>query len=74
MVMKSDRGASFSALSACFREHAALVNGVVYDRCGDVAIAEEITAQTFEAAAVRFARVGATRSRPGGSPWSLDGD
>lgn len=42
-------------LSACFREHHGLVHGVVYDRCGDPALAEEITAQTFEAAARQFA-------------------
>lgn len=42
-------------LSTCFRDHHALVNGVVYDRCGDPALAEEITAQTFEAAARHFA-------------------
>ena len=42
-------------LSACFCEHHALVNGVVYDRCGDPVLAEEITAQTFEAAARQFA-------------------
>ena len=43
-------------LSACFREHQALIHGVVYDRCGDPVLAEEITAQTFEAAARQFAR------------------
>ncbi len=37
-------------LSACFREHHAFVHGVVCDRCGDPVLAEEITAQTFEAA------------------------
>lgn len=42
-------------LSACFREHHGLVHGVVYDRCGDPWLAEEITAQTFEQAARRFA-------------------
>ena len=45
-----------SGLSACFREHHGLVHGVVYDRCGDPVLAEEITAQTFEAAAHQFAR------------------
>ena len=45
-----------SGLSACFREHHGLVHGVVYDRCGDSVLAEEITAQTFEAAAHQFAR------------------
>lgn len=48
--------AARSGLSACFREHSALVHGVVYDRCGDPVLAEEITAQTFEAAARHFAR------------------
>lgn len=45
-----------SGLSACFCEHHGLVHGVVYDRCGDPVLAEEITAQTFEAAAHQFAR------------------
>jgi RNA polymerase sigma-70 factor (ECF subfamily) len=33
-----------------------MVHGVAYDRCGDASLAEEITAQTFEAAARRFAQ------------------
>lgn len=43
------------ALAACFQDHQALVNGVVFDRCGDAVVSEEITAQTFEAAARQFA-------------------
>jgi RNA polymerase sigma-70 factor (ECF subfamily) len=44
------------ALAGCFRQHQSLVHGVVYDRCGNPSLAEEITAQTFEAAASQFAR------------------
>ncbi len=33
-----------------------MVHGVAYDRCGDASLAEEITAQTFEAAARQYAR------------------
>ena len=39
-----------------FRERSARVHGFVLARCGDSAVAEDVTAQTFEAAAVRFAR------------------
>jgi RNA polymerase sigma-70 factor (ECF subfamily) len=56
MGMTAEWSAQFSSLSDCFRRHQAFVNGLIYDRCGDAAIAEEVTAQTFEAAAVRFAR------------------
>jgi RNA polymerase sigma factor (sigma-70 family) len=54
--MTAEWSAGFNSLTECFRLHQAFVNGLVYDRCGDVALAEEVTAQTFEAAAVRFAQ------------------
>ena len=56
MGMGAEWSAGFSSLTDCFRRHQAFVNGLVYDRCGDAAVAEEVTAQTFEAAAVRFAQ------------------
>jgi hypothetical protein len=55
MGMTAEWSAGFSSLTDCFRTYQAFVNGLVYDRCGDAAIAEEVTAQAFEAAAVRFA-------------------
>jgi len=56
MGMGAEWSAEFSSLTECFRAHQAFVNGLIYDRCGDASIAEELTAQTFEAAAVRFAQ------------------
>ena len=56
MGMGAEWSARFSALTDCFRRYQAFVNGLVYDRCGDAAIAEVVTAQAFEAAAVRFAQ------------------
>jgi RNA polymerase sigma factor (sigma-70 family) len=56
MVMSAGDSAARRGLTACFRENQALVHGVVFDRCGDPVMAEEITAQTFEAAARQFAR------------------
>jgi len=56
MGMTAEWSAGFSSLTDCFRTYQAFVNGLVYDRCGDAAIAEEVTAQAFEAAAVRFAQ------------------
>jgi RNA polymerase sigma factor (sigma-70 family) len=53
--MKTDSRAR-RALSDCFRQHEPLVHGVAFGRCGDPALAEEITAQTFEAAARQFAK------------------
>ncbi len=44
-----------AALSELFRVESARVHGLVLARCGDRGAAEEITAQTFEAAAERFA-------------------
>ena len=64
MGMTSEWSAGFSSLTDCFRRHQAFVNGLVYDRCGDAAIAEEVTAQTFEAAAVRFAQGRGTEVTP----------
>lgn len=55
MVMSTADLVARRALAACFRDHQALVNGVVFDRCGDSVVSEEITAQTFEAAARHFA-------------------
>lgn len=53
----SERDASTgrAALSNLFRVESARVHGMVLARCGDRGAAEEITAQTFEAAAERFA-------------------
>lgn len=45
-----------SALSALFHRESGRVNGLVAARCGDATVAEEITAQTFEAAAEQFAK------------------
>jgi RNA polymerase sigma factor (sigma-70 family) len=39
-----------------FRERSPRAHGLVLARCGDATVAEEITAQTFEAAAQQFAR------------------
>ncbi len=56
MFMSAAEGPARRGLATCFRDNQSLVHGVVLDRCGDTAVAEEITAQTFEAAARRFAR------------------
>ena len=45
-----------SALVRLFRERSSRVHGLLLARCGDATVAEELTAQTFEAAAVQFAR------------------
>ena len=57
-VLMADRvlGAERQALAALFRANSSRINGLLIARCGDRALAEELTAQTFEAAAVQYAR------------------
>lgn len=44
------------SLTMLYRSHAPQLFGVVYGRCGDRYVAEEILAQTFEHAAAHFTR------------------
>lgn len=55
-VAASSSGKQAADLSALFRSHAAEIYGLVLGRCGDRAVAEEVLAQTFEAAARQLAR------------------
>lgn len=57
-VAASSSGERAADLSALFRAHAAEVYGLVLGRCGDRVVAEEVLAQTFEAAARQLARGG----------------
>lgn len=57
-VTASRSGGRSAELSALFRNHAAEIYGMVLARCGDRSVAEEVLAQTFEAAAVHLATRG----------------
>lgn len=54
-MFERDTETGRGALGDLFRVESARVHGLVLARCGDRGAAEEITAQTFEAAAERFA-------------------
>lgn len=56
IVVSQQRDSVQQDLIRLFRERSSRVHGLVLARCGDAVVAEEITAQTFEAAAQQFAR------------------
>ena len=66
VLMSKSTTAGEQALTALFHAQSARVHGLLLVRCGNPSIAEELTAQTFEAAARRFAAGRGAEVTP---PW-----